>query len=248
MKKVPLSLWLMLAAACILLISGFMLTSRVFANHIFVQEYKNGEYDTDKEEGLLSMNFPEGFLPYYNLGNAAFKKGDYNQAVSYYTEALKRNPSGENDCLVRINLALSMCYSIDFENISTQEQTDAAIKILEGAKAVLLENECALESGDGHNPDAQKLKEDIDNMIEELKNEPQSGSGEDNKTDPDNSKPDQNNGSGDYEKELKRKLEESRKESMKEGMETQNMMDNWSGFNGENSVHDENYDWESKKW
>ncbi|SKB84713.1 hypothetical protein SAMN06296386_106182 [Lachnospiraceae bacterium] len=27
-----------------------------------------------------------------------------------------------------------------------------------------------------------------------------------------------------------------------------NMMDNWSGFNGENDIHDENYDWESKKW
>ncbi len=248
MKKVPLSLWLMLAAACILLISGSMLTRRVFANHNFVKEYENGEYDTDKEEGLLVLNFPEGFLPYYNLGNVAFKKKDYDQAVAYYTKALKRNPSGKNDCLVRINLALAMCYSIDFENTSDQEQTDAAIKILERAKAVLLENECASESGDGHNSDAQKLKEDIDKMIDELKNEPQNGSSDDTKDDPENTDPQQGGQDNYHEEQLKKKLEESRKESMKEGMANQNMMDNWSGFNGENSVNDENYDWESKKW
>ena len=248
MKKIPLRLWLLLAAACILIISGSLLTRRVWANHSFVQAYEKGEYDTEKEERLLTLNFPERYLPYYNLGNVAFKKGDYNQAVAYYNEALKRNPSGENDCLVRINLALSMCYSIDFENISSEEQTDAAIKILESAKAVLLENDCASESGEGHNPDAQKLKEDIDKMIDELKNEPQNGSGDDAKTEPENTDPKQGGQDNFQEEQLKKKLEESRKESMKEGMANQNMMDNRSGYNGENTIHDENYDWESKKW
>ena len=248
MKKIPLSRWLVLAAAGILLISGSLLSRKVFANHIFVQSYENGEYDSEKEKSLLFLNFPEGFLPYYNLGNAAFKKGDYNQAVSYYKEALERNPTGEKDCQVRINLALSMCYSIDFDNISSEEENDAAIKILKGAKEVLLEKGCASESGDGHDPDAQQLKEDIDNMIEELESEPQNGSGDEPKDEPE--KNDQNQGGQDSfrEEQIKKKLEKARKESMKESMDNQNMMNNWSGFNGESSVHDENYDWESKKW
>ncbi len=116
-----------------------------------MKAYEKGDYSSEKEEDLLVMNFPESYVPYYNLGNIAFKNGDYITAATYYEEALKRNPAGEKDCLIRINLALSMCYAIDFEDIDTPEKKDAALKILQGAKNILLENGCAGENGDGDN-------------------------------------------------------------------------------------------------
>ena len=39
-----------------------------------------------------------------------------------------------------------------------------------------------------------------------------------------------------------------RKQSMKENIENQKMMDKWSGYDGDNTIHDENYDWEAKTW
>lgn len=121
----------------------------------------------------------------YNLGNASYKEGDYNSAVSYFSEAVKKNPSGEKDCLTRINLALSICNTIDFNDLDTKEKTDMAIGILKKAKAVLLENECASENGNGHNADAQQLKEDIDRTIAELENPGSSGEEPDKEPDDD---------------------------------------------------------------
>lgn len=47
---------------------------------------------------------------------------------------------------------------------------------------------------------------------------------------------------------MQEKLQENRKQSMKENMENQKMMDKWSGYDGDNTIHDENYDWEAKTW
>jgi hypothetical protein len=75
-----------------------------------------------------------------------------------------------------------MCHTIDFDNLdySDAEAVAEAMVTLQQARAILTEAECASEpvgSDDGHYRDADKLKHDIDKMLEQLQS--QSDSNED---------------------------------------------------------------------
>jgi tetratricopeptide (TPR) repeat protein len=248
MKKIPLKIFLLGGLALVVLIIGLLLGGRVMTNHSFVNGLENGEYSAEKEKKLLFLNFPEGYVPYYNLGNAAYQNGDYTAAISYYMEALKRHPAKERDCETRINLALSMCYSIDFDDLGTQEKKDAAISVLKKARDVLLEKGCATDENDGHNDDAQQLKNDIDKMLEQLENNSQGDSG-------DQDQPQDNQGddssddktSKDREKQIQKQLEQNRKDAMKEGMNYQKDMDKWSSYSDDGDGGN-GYDSEQKQW
>ena len=110
----------------------------------------------------------------YNLGNAEYQKQNYDKAISYYVTALsKKLPENEKECMIRVNLALSICHTIDFESLDL-EDTDAvleAITVLYEARYVLTEKGCASEpvgSSDGHYENADKLRKDIDDMLQYL--------------------------------------------------------------------------------
>ena len=237
MKKIPLKYYFIALIGIIVLIVAIMLGTRLFTNHSFVNAYYEGEYDTEEEEKLLNMNFPESYIPYYNLGNAAYKKGDYNSAIGYYNQALQNYPPEDKDCLIRINLALSLCNTIDFYNLDSQEKIDTALFVLYKARDVLLENGCASDEGDGHNADAQQLKEDIDEMIEKLKN-PDGGSGSDQ---PQEQPPQENNddgssgnsgGNNDKEKKIQNELEQNKKDAMEDRKDQQDDLSKWSDYIG----------------
>ena len=235
MRRIPLKYYFIALVGIIILIVAIMLGSRLITNHLFVQAYNNEEYDTEAEEKLLKMNFPESYVPYYNLGNAAYKKGDYNSAIAYYTKALENYPPEDKDCLIRINMALSLCNTIDFYNLDSQEKIDTALFILYKARDLLLEKGCASDEGEGHNADAQQLKEDIDAMIEKLKN-PDSG----NNSDQPQEEPPQENDDGDSsnsgksgsdkEKRIQRELEENKKDALEDRKDQQNDLEKWSDY------------------
>ena len=130
LKKIPLRVYFMLMMTLILGIAGAILIVRIITNHQFVTAYAKGEYLVEEEATLLSLNVPESYLPYYNLGNVAYEGGDYNSAIGYYSHALALFPVGQKECDVRINLALSMCYSIDFQHLESQDKVDTALLIL----------------------------------------------------------------------------------------------------------------------
>lgn len=119
---------------------------------------------------------------YYNDGNDQFQKTEYEKAIEDYQDALRWFPLRNQECDIRINLAKAIAASADLENLETKEDVEEAIRILEEAREVLLENGFASdEEGGGSSKKAQQLKEEIDQKIEELKNasdENQSG-GED---------------------------------------------------------------------
>ncbi len=236
MRKIPLRLWFLGIMTLLLLIFGVLLAGRVFINHSFVSAYDNEEYRSQEEEKLLKFNFPESYVPYYNLGNAAYKNGDYNSAISYFTEALKHYPSEKKDCLIRINLALSMLGTIDFYNLDSQEKIDTALFVLYKARDVLLENGCATDEGDGHNADAQQLKEDIDKMIEMLKN-PDQNQNNNQQDDSGNSDSDDDSDGGsnpsDREKRAQKELEENKKDALEDRKNQQGDLKKWSDYVGD---------------
>lgn len=236
-KKIPLKIICYLCLSAFLLILSVLLVFKLYKNHEFVMAYDNAEYLTDNEEKLIFINVPESYLPYYNLGNVAYKNTEYNSAVGYYSKALSLLPIGQKECDVRINLALAMCNTIDFEHLESQEKIDTALIILYKARDVLLENGWAAEEPEeARNADAQKLKEDIDEMIKKLEN-PDGGTN--NQDDSDEPNPDEQDDSGneqpsqsDREKRQQDQLERNKKNAMEERNYQQGQIENGGDENG----------------
>jgi hypothetical protein len=233
LKKIPLKVYIMIAVALLLGIMSVVLLIKIINNHSFVKAYEYGEYLTEKEEGLLTLNTPESYLPYYNLGNVAYEQQDYNSAIGYFTKALSLLPFGQKECSVRINLALSMVYSIDYTDLSTQDKVDTALIVLYKARDTLLENDWATADGQGHrDDDAQQLKEDIERLIDQIEN----GSGDSDSDDSDqeqNSNDDQDQSSDndqsqtDREKKQKDQLDRKKKDAMEERRQEQDDLDKY---------------------
>ena len=239
-KKIPLRVYFILLVALIFGISSGFLFFRIINNHLFVKAYAEGEYKTEKEEGLLKLNVPESYLPYYNLGNVAYENGDYASAVGYYNEALSLFPYGEKECDIRINLALAMCYGIDWQNMDSKEDIDTALVVLYKARNVLLVNNWATEDGEGHrDDDAQQLKEDIDAMIEKLKNQQgdqsqdnqdQQDDKKDNSGQQDNSQSEDDKSQSEKEKRLQKELEGEKKDALDERSKNQDDLKKWGSY------------------
>ena len=135
---------------------------------------------------------------------------------------------------------------IDFDNLdySDAEAVAEAMVTLQQARAILTEAECASEpvgSDDGHYRDADKLKHDIDRMLEQLQNQSDSsddggnggGGGQDENQDGgegQDENQDQNDGGSDQDKkdaqsqkeeEQRVKEEKARQEKLKEDLRQQ---------------------------
>ena len=241
MKKIPLRYIFMTVMAVCLCIVAIILSTKLMVNHNFVKQYNNGRYMEDREKSLLVLNVPESYLPFYNLGNVAYKRGDYNSAIGYYSQALNLYPVGSKDCKIRINLALSYCYSIDYYNLNSQEKIDTAIFTLYKARDILLANGCAKDGEEvGHNADAQQLKEDIDKMIEmlkELKEQDGSSGDQDQQqqsgSSNDNGDSESQNTPSDKENRMKDKLDQNKKNALEDRKETQDDLEKWSKYNEE---------------
>ena len=238
-KKFPVLMVVLGVVGTIMLVLGLAVFIKVGLNHSFVSQYKKNVYAADKEQKLLVMNVPESYLPYYNLGNVSYKNGDYNGAIAYYTEALQLHPPKERECDIRINLALSMVYTIDFNHLDSEDKVSTALIILYKARDILTEKGCAADKPeDAHNATAQKLKEDIDKLIDMLENPEGGGSGDNNQ---DQQQSSGNNGddsqkqpSGGDDKN-KQKLEKQQKGAMDEKARQQEDLDKSYGRSKEGS-------------
>ena len=197
---------------------GLFLLVRFLMNESFMFQYKREYYSVRTEQALTHLNVPEGYLPYYNLGNAFYMYEDYDAAISCYKTALESHPTEKKECDIRVNLALAMLHKIDFDNLETINQISNAVRTLQAARNVLTEKGCADPYGtDGHDPEAEQLKQDIDKMLEELDAEPDPEQGDEDEEEQQDS-----GGEGDQqqqtkrEKQLEKELEEQKEESMEE--------------------------------
>lgn len=180
------------------------------ANEMMIKKYEENEYAENK---ISVLGFTEPYIAHYNRGNILYKKDNYDEAVKEYEKALYLNPSHDRECKIRINLALAMVVPIDLESI-TQKNVDEVLETLEKAKNVLYEHGCALSYGNGHNKDAQTLKEEIDKLEEELKNRMDYKSNPDKLKDTDEKK--KKGGSVENEQEKKKQLQEIQKKGTEE--------------------------------
>lgn len=247
MKKTPIKYLAILIVSVAVVVISVSALARVFVNKGFVVSYEQGIYDTSKEKTLFLMNFPQGYIPYYNVGNAAYQQSDYISAISYYYDALKFNPKELWDCQIRINLALALLHMIDFENLDSEEKVQNALSVLYQARGVLIEHGCAEDKGEnGHNKDAQQLKDDIDKMIEKLQ---KNGSGEGESEQDQNEsegedKKEQSGGSSDSNKQKQQQqaLEQNKKNAMQERQEEIDQLEEHEKYSGKNSGSGESGD------
>nr|WP_027872058.1 tetratricopeptide repeat protein [[Eubacterium] cellulosolvens] len=220
----------------VLFIGGLMLVARHVGNESFISKYNKGVYDYETEGTMLRPNIPDGYVPLYNLGNAYYKNGDYEGAAAFYYSALEKDPPEiDEECKIRINLALALIHQINFNDLDTQQKVDRAITHLKGARGVLTEHGCANPKDDkGHSEDAEKLKKDIDEMLKKLEKEgPQKKNEKTTPTPtpkPNQNQNQQNGQTSGREQNLKSNLQQNQKQNMQQRQKTQRNMREWQGF------------------
>ena len=205
-------------------IAGFvcfvLLSVNYICNRQVISNYNKGIYKNSDVNEILGFTQP--YVYHYNQGNIYYNNGDYEGAEEEYRSALKRYPGGDRDCLTRINLALSIVKQVDVESI-IEDNLDDSLKLLDDARDILVENGCAhRDDEDGHNKDAQTLKDEIDAFEEQLKqtvSDQQKNGGPGKKDQPDTSKDEDGkdeSGASDDEKKIKEKLQEIQGDSLKQ--------------------------------
>lgn len=233
--------------ACILAAVGLLILLRSVENAAFLRAYEKGNYSEMPETLLMPLRFGDNYIVPYNLGNAAYQKGNYDRAVSCFQTALDSDPPEyDEECRIRVNLALSLCHMINFETLdrSDDEALSNAVRTLYTARSVLTLHECASEpvgSDDGHFQDADLLKHDIDKMLQELQTPPRSEDKQDKKQDrnedQDKDEDKKDNQKQDSENKTE-KEEQARQDELKQQLEQQKKdLENANSGSGDNGYN-----------
>lgn len=204
----------------IIFITAYMVIILVFAKHALnyfyneyvLSKYENRDYSIN-ENLLLTANFIEPYIVYYNNANILYMNSQFSEAVPNYEKALTyKNIPKKRRCDIIVNLALSKVKMLP-EDYELPNEIDNSIALLKDARAVLLSEDCAKDDGKGHDKDAQTLKDEIDEEIkrlEELKEQMEQSS--DQKSDNQKDDKDQNEEETEEEREQREKEEEREKD------------------------------------
>lgn len=164
----------LLTVLCIVVVILLKLICDYILNTIQVNSYKEEKYNTDLAQLVATLKFNKSHAANYNYGNVLYQKGDYEGAIEQYKNALDTIvPSGE-ECDIRVNYALAICKTVKLEKEDEKDEAKVkeAIKKYESAIDVLVAVECAHRNdNNGHDKDAQQLKNDIQKEIDRLKNQ-----------------------------------------------------------------------------
>lgn len=218
-------MWLVRIFCAIAIAVGLYFAVRHLMNEGFLRDYRNEIYNERTEEPLLTLNFVEAYLPYYNIANVCYQKEEYDVAIAFYREALDMDPPHPKECAIRVNLALSMLQKIDFSDLSTTKKIEGAIRQLLAARGVLTEEDCANpETDEGHSPEAEQLKKDIDEMLEQLRemleNPPEQQQQQQQQTQQQQQQQQQNQSAA--EQQLQQQLQQQMQQAMQEHADAEN--------------------------
>lgn len=212
-KKIFIGIYAILVLICATIIFNFIY------NALIVFQYNRGDY-SGSVRAIQVANWTQPYIAYYNEGNLEYQKGNYQNAMDYYNKALKYDMPEEKECSVRINIALTWVASTG-DNYAAPENVEYSLQALYQARAVLLNEDCATEDGTGHSADAQKLKDEIDEIIKELEEQQSSSEEKDSEQDGEESNKEQENqeDSDAFEEDVKKAIEEKKAKANKERQE-----------------------------
>ncbi len=248
----PRPLWYaILVGGIVALFCALFLIIRWSVNAYYVAEAKKGRYHYELEKMITTMNFPDGYVVWYNIGNYHFQQGDFEEAESDYYRAIEKGIPYEKECPVKVNLALSMIEQLSddewdafFDSDGSDDMNAQARKVektLVTARTILIEDGCAHEDDeDGHNEQAQILKDEIDELLqnnsdnnddEEDENEDNSGGDEGNDDESGESGQDQ---SSSREDQVMEHIQDQKEEAQAERADDQQFYENYYGFGDDN--------------
>lgn len=177
--------------------------------------------------------FLQLYIFHYNRGNEFYELGQYEKAASEYESSLKLYVPKGRECDIRVNYALSMCAGLnlnDIQSLTADEKTEI-INTLEAAIDILVEEGCANRNDDnGHDEDAQKLKNELQEIIDMLK-QPQEQPHESDDNEEETEQPQEDEFS-----EEQQQLQEIMQQGTNEhaaGMEQMEMYDGYSYYGGQ---------------
>ena len=131
---------------------------------------------------------------YLELYTRIYEYSRQDKFKEEYEKAIELKPSEEKECDIRVNLALAKLQEIEDDYDLSDSKIEETLDILDDARDILLENDCATNDNDGHDDDAQDLKNDIDDFEDSLRRKQEetkkgdSDKDENNKKDEDDSK------------------------------------------------------------
>lgn len=245
---IPRPLWyVFLFAGIVSLVCALFLIIRWSLNAYYVAEAKKGKYHYGLEKSLTTLNFPDGYVVWYNLGNYYYMKEDFKEAEDDYYRTIERGIPYLKECPVKVNLALAMIGQLTdeewdafFDDSSEEMSAEArnVEKSLITARTILIEDGCAHEDDeDGHDEQAQILKDEIDELLqngsddnEDEEDDDTGGSGDEDENE-DNSSGDgggQNNSS--REDQVMDHIQDGKEEAQAERAEDQQFYENYYGF------------------
>ena len=207
----------------ILLLITLKLLYNSTINNILIKKYNNGEYATNEAKALTFINFPESYIANYNYGNVLYQTGEYEKAIEQNKQSLKGAVPKERECKIRINYALAICKTVQLDE-KDQKSIQNAIEKYESAIEILTEKGCANKNdNNGHNKQAETLKEDIQKEIDRLKklqNQNMSNNNDSNNTE----SQEQN------EEEIEEKIQEIKENATQKQRSVENQYENYGNF------------------
>lgn len=183
----------LIAVGGVILVVFLMFTINYVKNEIMIYKTSKG---TVTFKDMPPFSFISPYIYHYNKGNLYYIEGDYDMAYLEYKKSLKQYIPKGKECDVRVNAALSIVTPLPLDNVN-DSNIDEILDSLYEARDILTEKGCAdaQEETGGHYDDAQTLKNEIQELIDELENY-QNQSNQNNSGNNNNQNNNNNNGGG----------------------------------------------------
>ncbi len=164
MKRLMIGIWTVL-----LILFGMVIVSEL-TNNKLIENFKQGKYE---HNAFGFLGFLEPYVNHYNRGCIYYAIGDYPDAQKEFERAMESDIADPDECRLRVNLALSLVKQLDLSDVNDENLQDI-LDVLDQARDILCEDGCAnRDDNNGHWPDAQTLKNEIDELYNQLTTPPE---------------------------------------------------------------------------